>query len=264
MAIKLLEITKCVTSDSANIILSELSKKSNIDNIVDIAGCSLFNGANAVLEDIIKEGFEIIDSDNKFNNDILKFNRNIHQINLSQTAYADKYPINKDEILNIIKGLEDEIIYSCRTEGDFPVVLLSQILKPAIMWYVPDLLFTDFINYSFNMLYRKNGKIELNHFLEIMKQEEKADILANNTLYTIELPKKFTGKEVFNFFSNSYNYTWIDIFYRIKILPFSLGRYKHLPKSNNDVYFYVVNNIIASIKRKRKKLLDLEKFINAE
>lgn len=54
--------------------------------------------------------------------------------------------------------------------------------------------------------------------------------------------------------------TWLEVFYKYKILPYSLGRLKHTPETADDPYYKSINNIVNSVNVKPEKT-DLKKFL---
>ena len=95
-----------------------------------------------------------------------------------------------------------------------------------------------------------------------MKNEEKLDILAYNSLYTFDKPKDFSINNKCVLPNFTVSCTWGEAFYGFKILPFSLCREKHIPKTKEDPYYQTLKNIADSVKSKIPAKTDLKKFIS--
>lgn len=139
---KLSDITPYITIYAANALTAQLDPYKNYE--IDICGCRLLDGANAVISKLINKGFILVDGENKFNDDIFIHNRQIKKINSEDLVYPDKYASTLRELSDIMKSLIENKIYNCRNSDDFPLVFITNLFKPHIVWYIPETFFTDF------------------------------------------------------------------------------------------------------------------------
>jgi len=256
---KFSDITPYITAHIAETAAVQLEPYKSFE--IDIAGCHLFDGANAVINDLTDKGFKFVDSKNRLNNDIFEHNRQLKKPNLEKSVYPDKYYESLKELSEAVNRLEENKIYSCRNSDDFPLVLLSQLFKPNIVWYIPDVYFSDFIGYMWKMLYYKSSAPDIRQFISIMAGEEKIEMLAYNTLYAFNKPKNFGIDEECVLLDFDISCTWNEAFYRHKFIPYSVSRKKHIPKTKEDPYYQVLRNISESVKSKKAPKIDLKKFI---
>ena len=256
---KLSDITPYITIQAADAIAAQLEEYKDYE--IDTADCHFLNGGDAVVNKLSKMGYRIIDSKSEFNNGIFKHNRRIADPDLSESVYPDKYAQSLKEIYDMLGKFSADTIYSCRNSADFPLVLMTQLFSPQITWYVAEVDYMDFGEYVWKMLYYKNSIPDTTQFEKIMKYEKKLNVLAYNSLYTFEKPDDFSldGKCSLNKFTESR--TWREAFYKIKILPYSICRKVHIPKSRESPYYQVLKNISASLKTSETEKIDLKKFI---
>lgn len=257
MPYNLSNITPYIVTSTKNKILEILNKQE--DKIVDIAGCHLLSGADEVIAFLIHNNYEVIDTLNKQNDDILRHNRNVIPFDVSEVKKIPDKPVSYEELYQKVDDLNVTNVYLCSL-NNCSVVLLSQILRPEIKWYIPQSMFSMYINYAFTMLYNRNKTISVNQFYEILKIEKKFMLYANNTLYPLEMPENFSLKAKVRFPNDSIGCTWLEAIYKKKIFPQSLGILKHIPTTKEDAYYFVINNILNSLVIKNKTKRNFKKF----
>ena len=239
---KLSDITPYITIQAADAIAAQLEEYKDYE--IDTADCHFLTGGDAVVNKLSKMGY-----------------RRIADPDLSESVYPDKYAQSLKEIYDMLDKFSADTIYSCRNSADFPLVLMTQLFSPQITWYITEVDYMDFGEYVWKMLYYKNSIPDITQFEKIMKYEKKLNVLAFNSLYTFEKPDDFSldGKCSLNKFTESR--TWREAFYKIKILPYSICRKVHIPKSRESPYYQVLKNISASLKTSETEKIDLKKFI---
>lgn len=256
---KLSDVAPYITAYSADAVTAQLEPYREYE--IDIGGCRLLDGANAVINSLINRGFILVDSENKFNNNILSYNRQIKVPDLTHSLYPDKYASTLKELSDMMKNLDEDKIYNCRNPDDFPLVFITQLFKPQIVWHIPEEFFTAFAEYAWKILYYKHAAPNIMQFVKIMENERKMDMLAYNNLYSFYKPKDFSLDNKCVLPNTAVSCTWGEAFYLFKILPFSLCREKHIPKDKEDPYYQVLKNIADSIKPKQAAKIDLKEFI---
>lgn len=228
-------ITKYIIPSATNHILAALERYNPNKEDIDIANVYILFDGNSVLRQLMINGYRLVNSKDKFVNDILQQ----EEVVIPPLTKIENSLNDFDDIKTTLVNLKTNLTYECDRSDLFPLVLLSFIYRPSVDWFVIDREKFDFIKYCKNMLYVVKGHPSIDMFEELIKDERSLRLVKYNNLYKIDNPYTHIEQKVklpFMYMEDS----WSNIFFTQTILPDSLGRIVH---SKEARYRKVVENI---------------------
>ena len=178
------DITPYVVTQAHRYIKDMIHKYNpNREEVIDLAGTSLYKGASALIKELRDEGYTFKHSTDDFIQRLLEEK----ELQLSNVTNIKDAINSLQDMANILKTLDTEHIYTItEAPNNMALAFVSQVYYPNIKWYTPPSVIEKFANYCYNMLFKTKDCFDVNKFYDIMENEDYFCFYTKEHLHVIE------------------------------------------------------------------------------